>query len=101
MSHIQAHTHTHTQAIAFLPKVVCDVKKVEIARGVRLTPSTVEQFVIKVPRTRLEYFQDDLYPPTRVTWESVYSAQEWFDGAGGREQNSVSLKPGDMKLCGH
>ena len=93
------HTHTNIQAIGFLPKVVCDVKKVEIAHGVRLTPSTVEQFVIRVPRTRLEYFQDDLYPPTHVTWESVQTAKEWLEGAGGREQNTVSMRPADMKSC--
>ena len=87
------------QAVAFLPKVTCDARKVEIARGVRLTTSTVHQFTIKVPRTRLEYFQDDLYPLTAVTWEPVMSAQEWFDRGQPRDRATVDMRPADMKPC--
>ena len=87
------------QAVAFLPKVMCDARKVEIARGVRLTTSTVQQFTVKVPRTRLEYFQDDLYPLTAVTWEPVMSAQEWFDQGKPRDRATVDMRPTDMKPC--
>ena len=85
--------------MAFLPKVTCDVRKVEIGRGVRLTASTVDQFTIRVPRTRTEYFQDDLYPLTPVTWKPVQSAQEWFDGCQSKEREKVDLRPTDMKPC--
>lgn len=91
--------HVFPQAVAFLPKVMCDVRKVEIARGVRLTSSTVDQFTIKVPRTRLEFFQDDLYPPTSVTWEPVMSSQEWLDGKHPKDRKTVELRPTDMKPC--
>lgn len=39
--------------MGFLPKVVCDVKKVEIARGVRLCKSSIEPFFIRVPRNKV------------------------------------------------
>ncbi|CAI8048905.1 Coronin-7 [Geodia barretti] len=55
------------QAVSYLPKDLCDVRRVEIARAVRLCKTTVEPIFFKVPRTRTEYFQDDVYPETRVT----------------------------------
>ncbi len=73
------------------------MRKVVIAHGVRLTLSTVDQFTVKVPRTRLEYFQDDLYPPTSVMWEPVLNAQEWFDGKQPKDRNTIDLRPADMK----
>ena len=81
-----------------LPKVLCDVQRVEVLRGVRLTKSSVEQFNIRVPRTKLEYFQDDIYPATLAIWESALSAQEWLDGMNG-VQRQVSLQPQGMKPC--
>lgn len=81
-----------------LPKVLCDVERVEVLRAVRLTKSSVEQFTIRVPRTRLEYFQDDIYPATLAVWESALSAQEWLSGKDG-VQRRVSLQPQGMKPC--
>ena len=46
--------------------------------------------------SQLEYFQDDLFPDTKVTWEAVLNAGEWFDGRNAT-QTRVSLKPHDMK----
>ena len=43
----------HLQAVCFLPKDMCDVRKVEIARAVRLCKATVEPIFFKVPRTRV------------------------------------------------
>lgn len=81
-----------------LPKVLCDVKRVEVLRAVRLTKSSVEQFTIRVPRTKLEYFQDDIYPATLAVWESALSAQEWLSGKDA-VQRRVSLQPQGMKPC--
>ena len=86
------------QAFGVLPKVLCDVKHVEVLKGVRLTKSSVEQFTIRVPRTKLEYFQDDIYPSTLVYWESALTAKEWLDGKN-KSQRTVSLKPPGMKPC--
>lgn len=41
------------QAVAFLPKILCDVKRVEIARAIRLCKSSVESFYFTVPRTKV------------------------------------------------
>lgn len=42
-----------------------------------------------------EYFQDDLYPPTRVWWEPALGAGAWLDGQDG-QQRRASLRPADM-----
>merc|ERR1711874_908044 len=42
------------------------------------------------------YFQDDLFPPTRVLWEPTVSAEKWLKGENG-EQAWMSLKPADMR----
>lgn len=90
-------THV-TQAIGVLPKVLCDVKHAEVLKGVRLTKSSVEQFSVRVPRTKLEYFQDDIYPDTLVHWESVLAAKDWLEGKNNC-QPRVSLQPPGMKRC--
>nr|KAG5706189.1 hypothetical protein BaRGS_019516 [Batillaria attramentaria] len=50
--------------------------------------------VLMVPVT--EYFQDDLYPDTLVTWEPALTAAEWL---GGQDTNPrrVSLCPAGME----
>lgn len=42
-----------------------------------------------------QYFQDDLFPPVRKTWESVLSADDFFQGAHG-EQDLLDLAPKGM-----
>lgn len=84
------------QAVCFLPKDLCDVRQVEIARAVRLCKTTIEPIFIKVPRTRMELFQDDIYPDTRVTWQAALTGREWLDG-GNKLQGSISLRPADME----
>lgn len=63
-----------------------------------MTKSSVEQFTIRVPRTKLEYFQDDIYPVTLAIWESALSAEEWLEGKNSI-QHGVSLQPQGMKPC--
>ena len=46
----------------------------------------------------MDYFQDDIYPETRVKWEPAVTAEEWFAGKNGA-QNFISLRPEGMKLC--
>lgn len=41
------------QAIAFAPKNVVDVRKVEVARGARLLLSEIENTTFKVPRVKV------------------------------------------------
>jgi coronin-7 len=88
---------TSHQAIKFLPKTLCNVKTVEVARGVRLCKSTIEPLGFKIPRVKMEYFQDDLYCDTSVTWEPVMSPDEWLGGVT-KKQKTISLRPEGMKL---
>ena len=41
------------QAVSYLPKYTCDVRKVEIARGWRLTSNSVDSFTFTVPRVKV------------------------------------------------
>ena len=46
----------------------------------------------------MEYFQDDLYPDTAVTWQPTMTCAEWLAGSD-KQQKTQSLKPKDMKAC--
>jgi hypothetical protein len=86
---------TRQQAsVARLPKTSCDVRNVEVARFLKLSGSTLEEFGIRVPRTRTEYFQDDVFPPTRAH-ESLLTPQQWFSGQS-PQPKLVSLQPSGM-----
>ena len=41
------------QAVAFLPKTLCDVSKVEVARGVRQCKTSIEPFLFRIPRVKV------------------------------------------------
>lgn len=69
------------QGFAFLQKNVCNVREVEFARAYRLTNTTIEPISFTVPRVKTAFFQDDLFPPTRVTWDPTVNAEEWFQGS--------------------
>ena len=43
------------QALAFLPKCVCDVRHVEFARAWMLTMTTVEPVSFTVPRVKVKF----------------------------------------------
>lgn len=44
-----------------------------------------------------EYFQDDLFPDTRVTWEPALTADQWLAGQNTKPR-TISLRPVGMKL---
>ena len=46
----------------------------------------------------MEYFQDDIFPDTTVTWKPTLTAAEWLMGTN-RIPETVSLKPPGMKPC--
>ncbi|XP_031341149.1 coronin-7 isoform X1 [Photinus pyralis] len=85
------------QGLSFLPKNECDVSNVEFAKALRLTNNTIEPLSFTVPRIKMELFQDDLFPPTIVTWKPTLSSSEWFAGRN-KEPLRVSLKPEGMDL---
>ena len=53
--------------ITMLPKQSCNVKNVEFSRMLRCTKTAVQPISFQVPRSNdmLEYFQDDIFVPTR------------------------------------
>uniref|UniRef100_A0A8C5ACB2 Coronin n=1 Tax=Gadus morhua TaxID=8049 RepID=A0A8C5ACB2_GADMO len=83
------------KGLTFLPKTVCDVREVEVARGLILTKTTIEPVAFKVPRVKKEYFQDDLFPETAVWWESSLSSSDWLAGSNGKHR-TIKLRPSDM-----
>ncbi|XP_063231894.1 coronin-7 [Bacillus rossius redtenbacheri] len=84
------------QGLSFLPKNVCDVGAVEFARALRLSNATIQPLSFAVPRVKSDLFQDDLFPPTKVTWQPCLSSAEWFSGLD-RQPPRVSLKPRAME----
>ncbi|KAM7349682.1 coronin isoform 2-T5 [Cochliomyia hominivorax] len=83
------------QGLSFLTKNHCDVASVEFCKAYRLTNTTIEPLSFTVPRIKSELFQDDLFPPTRVTWLPTMSAEEWFL-SNDKKPKKISLQPEGM-----
>lgn len=47
------------------------------------------------PSLQKEFFQDDVFPDTAVSWEPVLSARAWLGGADGQPR-LLSLQPPGM-----
>ncbi|XP_070074394.1 coronin-7 isoform X4 [Drosophila takahashii] len=84
------------QGLSFLTKNHCDVASVEFSKAYRLTNTTIEPLSFTVPRIKSELFQDDLFPPTRITWSATLSAEDWF-ASNDKAAPKVSLKPEGME----
>ncbi|CAL8081262.1 unnamed protein product [Orchesella dallaii] len=87
------------QGIAFLKKNACEVQNVEFAKAYRLTEVVIEPWSFTVPRVKSEYFQDDLFPPTRVLWEPTMTSAAWANGSNVCAKK-ISLKPSYMRSLG-
>uniref|UniRef100_A0A3P8SBI7 Coronin n=1 Tax=Amphiprion percula TaxID=161767 RepID=A0A3P8SBI7_AMPPE len=83
------------KGLAFLPKMECNVREVEVAVALMLTKTTIEPVAFRVPRVKKEFFQDDVYSDTVVWWEPALTASSWLAGSNG-QHNKMSLKPEDM-----
>ncbi|KAH8245350.1 hypothetical protein KR032_009380 [Drosophila birchii] len=84
------------QGLSFLTKNHCDVASVEFSKAYRLTNTTIEPLSFTVPRIKSELFQDDLFPPTRITWSATLSADDWF-ASNDKAAPKISLKPEGME----
>eukprot|EP00007_Cunea_sp_BSH-02190019_P000220 CAMPEP_0174248912 /NCGR_PEP_ID=MMETSP0417-20130205/43316_1 /TAXON_ID=242541 /ORGANISM="Mayorella sp, Strain BSH-02190019" /LENGTH=954 /DNA_ID=CAMNT_0015328779 /DNA_START=49 /DNA_END=2913 /DNA_ORIENTATION=+ len=82
--------------IAAFSKRVVDVKKVEIFRMLKLTQDSAIPIRFLVPRTRPEFFQDDVYSPTQSDTPTC-TATEWMNGASALPK-LVSMRPPGMPL---
>uniref|UniRef100_K9J373 Coronin n=1 Tax=Desmodus rotundus TaxID=9430 RepID=K9J373_DESRO len=78
-----------------LPKTECDVREVEFARCLRLRQTSLEPVAFRLPRVRKEFFQDDVFPDTAVSWEPALDAKAWLGGAN-RQPQLLSLQPPGM-----
>lgn len=84
-------------AIGFLPKISCDIKSAEIAKAYRLTKDNrIEPMSFTVPRVKLSFFQDDIYPDIIDRHEPYLNADEWFQGLQ-PELSYINLQPAGMQ----
>ncbi|XP_063791045.1 coronin-7 [Pseudophryne corroboree] len=79
----------------YLRKLDCAVREVEVLRAIRLSSSSLEPVAFRVPRVKKEFFQEDVFPASRVTWEPALSSEEWLSGKD-KQQRSISLCPEGM-----
>jgi len=84
-----------TFGLAMIPKRTVNVKECEIDTFLKLCGDYVEPLHFYVPRTRMEFFQDDLYPPTKKINEPTTTSDEWFRGVT-KEPSSISMQPSGM-----
>ncbi|WWC61287.1 uncharacterized protein I303_103868 [Kwoniella dejecticola CBS 10117] len=81
--------------LTFQPKRLVDVKKVEIAKCLRLTGKTLEEVTFTIPRNKPDFFQDDIYVPTTDVETYIITAKEWLEGKNAVPQK-IDLKPEGM-----
>ncbi|XP_013190445.2 coronin-7 isoform X1 [Amyelois transitella] len=103
--HVVALSHhratTLHQGIAFLHKNLLAVEKVEFARALRLTNGNIEPLSFTVPRIKSELFQDDLFPPTLVTWRAWQPAPHWLRARTAPALRRSLCPPGMQPLSEH
>ncbi|XP_006874969.1 PREDICTED: coronin-7 [Chrysochloris asiatica] len=83
------------KGFVLLPKTECDVREVEFARCLRLRQTSLEPVTFRLPRVRKEFFQDDVFPDTVISWEPVLSAEAWLGGTNAQPR-LLCLRPPDM-----
>ncbi|GAA5897539.1 hypothetical protein JCM6882_003511 [Rhodosporidiobolus microsporus] len=88
---------TLQSGFAFFPKTSVDVKAVEVVKALRLTPQEVQVVSFVVPRAKVEFFQNDVYLPTRNTEKATMSAADYAAGKD-KPLEKVDLRPEGMKL---
>jgi len=82
-------------AAYFFPKTLMDVKKAELGRALKMgKDDSIITVPFTVPRKRLEYFQDDLFMPTRSP-QATMTADQFFAGEN-KEIQYISLQPHGM-----
>lgn len=69
------------RGFTLLPRHAVDVAQNEVARGFKLTTSTVEPIGFVIPR-KADNFQADIFPPA-PSQEPTFSSAEWQDGKTG------------------
>ena len=100
LSRYESPSASPLQGVSFMPKRVLNVREMEVARCWMLTPNHIEPVSFTIPRTRREYFHDDIFPVSRDLEQATMSSAEWFAGAEERvPEKSVNLLPAGMTKC--
>ncbi len=73
-----------------------DVREVEIARMLKLQSDKLEPVKFIVPRQRKDYFQDDLFPPTRSCTKWASEAGSWLSSTSDCAPVLESVCPAGM-----
>ncbi|ORX39705.1 putative actin cross-linking [Kockovaella imperatae] len=81
--------------LTFLPKRMVDVKKVEVAKALRLTAKSIEEVSFTIPRNRPDFFQDDIFRDTLDNETPSQTAEEWLGGEDA-EHKYLNLCPPGM-----
>jgi WD40 repeat protein len=96
----QSATMEPISGFCLLPKGLCDYRNIEINRVLKLSETTVSPLSFYVPRADnlKPYFQDDLFPPTRLYTQSA-TIEEWMESTAEHLTPPVyrSMKPDDME----
>ncbi|WWD15778.1 hypothetical protein CI109_100201 [Kwoniella shandongensis] len=82
-------------SVAFFPKRMVDVKKIEVAKALRLTAKTIEEVTFSIPRNKPDFFQDDIYQSTIDIETPVLTAAQWLSGENA-ELKRIDLAPPNM-----
>jgi len=77
---LKINTESIQQGITFDNKKYLDIAKVEINRAWVVSKDSIKSISFTVPRTKTEFFQDDLFPPTRETEHSSTTIEDWKQG---------------------
>lgn len=94
---LPAFQHAQPQVgLAFLPKDSVDVRNVEIGKAIRLSKTEMQHVAWNVPRSRPEFFQDDVYPPTVLARQPLLDIATWLRGRDVRAVPRESLQPEGM-----
>jgi len=93
---LKINTESIQQGIAFDNKKYLDVAKVEINRAWVVSKDSIKSISFTVPRTRTEFFQDDIFPPTRDIEHSSMTIDAWKSGHI-TPLNTINLCPEGMK----
>ncbi|ORY22755.1 putative actin cross-linking [Naematelia encephala] len=83
--------------VAWLPKRLVDVRKVEVMKALRLTARAIEEVSFTIPRNKPAFFQDDIYLPTVDIESYPITTGEWLRGDDALPRY-IDLKPDDMTL---
>ena len=73
-------TTTLHSDLVFLDKRELNIKQVEVSAALRLTDTTIEQISFRIPRSKTDYFQDDIFIPVPDIECRQQTTESWLNG---------------------